>query len=208
MAVQATASGGGSAPLTSCSLTHTAVTLKLNSFFPILYPYISFSSALFAPQNRVTRGIGRNLPLWNWTTLQDSHTSSVVVDGVSVKRGKRTFPICHFQVCWFLFTLPILLSQCLLHLSNGDRKEWTLTIHSQLPTINRVIRQKKKTFLHYLDTNSDLYLVCNDRSGAVPSAAAGLSLNCGCICQQRGGKPHWITSKCSTVMEFNNNNGT
>lgn len=44
--------------------------------FPIFTPSFMFGCPL-DHQNRVTRGSGWNLPLWNGTTLPDSHTSSV-----------------------------------------------------------------------------------------------------------------------------------
>lgn len=57
-----------------------------SSAFPIFYSYSSFSSA-FLFLRTATRGSGWNFPLWNRTTLQDPHASSVVVHA-------PTLPVC------------------------------------------------------------------------------------------------------------------
>lgn len=81
--------------LPSCPLSLSiGAKFKLSGPIPFLFftPTPRFRVPLafwLAPRNRVTRGRDWNLPLWNVTPPQDPDTSSVIVDGVYLKRARR-----------------------------------------------------------------------------------------------------------------------
>lgn len=75
--------------------------------FPIFIPVL-FSSVPLSPQNKVTRDRSWTVRLWNVTTLQDFHISSVV----DINGSNRTFPICrlHMWQSWYYHDVILHLS--------------------------------------------------------------------------------------------------
>lgn len=119
--------------------------------FPIFIPVL-FSSVPLSPQNKVTRDRSWTVRLWNVTTLQDFHISSVV----DINGSNRTFPICRLHMWWFLLcdcgNRGIITMSFFIYLM-GDQNAWRLAICSQLHAINHVIKRYVNcTFIEFFQS--------------------------------------------------------
>ena len=94
-----------------------------------------FSSTPLVPKNRVTSSSGWNLPLWDGTTCQVPHTSSVCVNGMYMLTW-------HFQCAVF---------------SCGDFSRQSWCYHNVICYVYQSSHQIKSS--NYLDTSSIRWLV-------------------------------------------------
>lgn len=92
--------------------------------------HVRLVQSVLAPQNRVTRGSGWNLPLWNGTTLQDPHSPSGILQP-DISNMASLAKVISLALLWQSWSYH----NAICHLSGRHRIAWRLVIHSQLHII-------------------------------------------------------------------------